>query len=104
MDNAGFVGGGERARHLYRDVNSVTQLHSPAHQTLTQCLAFDQFTGYVMSRVVLSDLVNRQDIWMVEPNYGPRFSLKPLQALRIAGKACRQEFECGLAARCNVGG
>ena len=25
------------------------ELHSPAHQTLTQRLAFDQFTGYVMS-------------------------------------------------------
>ena len=81
MDNAGFVGGGERARHLDRDVNSFTQLHSPAHQTLTQRLAFDQFTGYVMSRVILADLVNRQDIWMIEPDYGARFLLKPLQAL-----------------------
>ena len=49
MDNAGLVGDGERARHLDRDVNSFTQLHSPAHQTLTQCLAFDQFTGNVVS-------------------------------------------------------
>ena len=56
------------ARHLDRDVNSFPQLHSPAHQTLTQCLAFDQFTGYVMSRMILADLVNRQDIWMIEPD------------------------------------
>src|SRR5438034_3679221 len=34
MDNAGFVGGGERTRHLDRDVNSFTQLHSSAQQTL----------------------------------------------------------------------
>ena len=44
-----FVGGGERTRHLDRDINSFTQLHSPAHQTLTQRLAFDQFTGDVMN-------------------------------------------------------
>src|SRR6266446_2274015 len=68
MDNAGFVGGGERTRHLDRDVNSFTQLHSTAHQTLKQCLAFDQFTGYIMSRVILADLVNRQDVWMIEPD------------------------------------
>src|SRR5205823_7903173 len=68
MDNAGFVGGGERTRHLDRGVNSFTQLHPPAHQTLTQCLAFDQFTGYVMSRMILADLVNRQDVWMIEPD------------------------------------
>src|SRR5207247_7662920 len=79
-------------------------LHSPAHQTLTQRLAFDQFTGNVMGRVILADLVNRQDIWMIEPNQGARFLLKPLQALRIAGKAFGQEFERGLAARCYVGG
>src|SRR4029077_15429328 len=104
MDNAGFVRGGERTRHLDRDVNSFTDLHSPAHQTLAPRLAFDQFTRYVMSRVILADLVNRQDIWMIEPNYCMRFLLKPLQALRIAGKALRQEFQCGLTARCPVGG
>src|SRR4029077_8090198 len=104
MDNPSFMGGSERACHLDGDVNSFTDLHSPAHQTLPQCLAFDQFAGYVMSGVMLADLVNRQDIWMIKPNYRPRFSLKPLQALRIAGKAHGQEFERGFAARCHVGG
>ena len=41
---------------------------------------------------------------MIEPNYRVRFLLKPLQTLRIAGKACGQEFDRGLAARGNVGG
>ena len=49
MDNSRFVGGGERTCHLDGDVNSFTQLHRPAHQTLTQRLAFDQFTGDVMN-------------------------------------------------------
>src|SRR4029453_5537305 len=53
---------------------------------------------------MLADLVNRQDIWMIEPNYGTRFSLKPFQALGVAGKAHGQEFERGLAARCHVAG
>src|SRR6266516_4390769 len=54
--------------------------------------------------MILADLVNRQDIWMIEPNYGMRFLLKPLQALGVGGKAHGQKFECCLTARCHVGG
>ena len=43
-----LLGGSERACHLDRDIDRFTHLDSPAHQTLTQCLAFDQFTGNVM--------------------------------------------------------
>src|SRR4029077_7032418 len=35
MDNACFVGGGERTRHLDREVNSFTDLDSPARETST---------------------------------------------------------------------
>ena len=41
---------------------------------------------------------------MIEPDHGPRFSLKTLQALRVTGKAHGQEFERGFATCCNVGG
>src|SRR5213593_770451 len=41
---------------------------------------------------------------MIEPNYGMRFLLKPLQALGVAGKALGEEFERGLPARNNIGG
>ena len=41
---------------------------------------------------------------MIEPDYGVRFLLKPLQALRVTGKAQWQKFERGLAARCDVSG
>src|SRR4029077_12250728 len=40
MDNSRLMGGSESTRHLDRDLNSFTDLDSPAHQTLTQCLAF----------------------------------------------------------------
>ena len=41
---------------------------------------------------------------MIEPDYGVRFLLKPLQALGVTSKTHGQEFERGFAARCNVGG
>jgi hypothetical protein len=92
MDNPSFMSSGERACYLDRNIDSFSDLHSPARQTLTQRLAFDQFTGNVVGGVILADLVNRQDIWMIEPNHGVRFLLKSLQALGVAGKAYRQEF------------
>src|SRR6476620_12487591 len=57
-----------------------------------------------MSRMILADLVNRQNIWMIAPDYSARLLLEPRQTLRIPSKARGQEFERGLAARCNVGG
>ena len=41
---------------------------------------------------------------MIERDHGAGFLLKPLQALRVAGKAHGQKFERGFAARCHVGG
>ena len=41
---------------------------------------------------------------MIEPDYSARLLLEPRQTLRISSKARGQEFERGLAARCNVGG
>ena len=41
---------------------------------------------------------------MIESNDRARFLFKPPQALRIAGKARGQEFERGLATRCDVRG
>src|SRR5882724_6037889 len=60
MDNSGLVSGGERTRHLHCHVNSLTQLHRSARETLAQCLAFDQLARDIMNRVILADFVNGQ--------------------------------------------
>src|SRR5437868_4679151 len=104
MDDPSFMSGGQRTRDLDRNIERFTHLHSPARQPLSQGLAFDQFTGYVISSVILTDLVNGQDIRMIERDYGARFLLKPLEAFGVTGKPRGQEFERGFAARCHVGG
>ena len=53
--------------------------------------------------MILANLVNRHDIWMIQPDYRARFLLKPLQTLGVAGKTHGQEFERSFAARDNVG-
>ena len=52
--------------------------------------------------MIIADLVNRQNIWMIERDYGVRFLLKPLEARSVARKTLRQEFERGFATRENV--
>ena len=86
MDDSRLVSSREGNRHLDGDVESFTDLDSPAIQ-LTQRFAFDQFACYVISRVILADLVDRQDIRMIERDYGVRFLMKPLQTFRIPRKA-----------------
>jgi hypothetical protein len=49
MDNSSLMRSGKRTRYLDGDVNRFAQLHRFAHQTFTQCLAFDQFAGDVMN-------------------------------------------------------
>src|SRR5438477_8399305 len=49
MNGSRLMCGGERTRHLDRDVISFTQLHRSTSEAITQRLAFDQFTGYVMN-------------------------------------------------------
>src|SRR5882724_7169391 len=104
MNNSRLMGGSERTGHLDSDISSFTDLHSSAHQTLTQRLTFDQFAGDVMNRVILADLVNGQDVWMIERNDCVRFLFKPLQPLCVACKAQGQEFERGFPPRDNIGG
>src|SRR5438132_6432450 len=64
MDNARFMSRGECARHLDRNIDSFTDLDSPAQPTLPQCLAFDHFTCDVMSCVIRSDTFHPQDSWL----------------------------------------
>src|SRR5947208_92570 len=78
VHNSRLMSGSERTRGLDRDVNSFIQLHSSARQTFTQRLALNQFTSDVMNRVILANLVNRQDVWMIETNNSARFLLKRL--------------------------
>ena len=45
MDNSGFMGGRQRTGHLNRYIDGLAHLHVFTLETLTHCLAFDQFAG-----------------------------------------------------------
>ena len=64
---------------------------------LAKGFAVDQFARDIVRRMILADLVNRQDIWMIEPDDRARFLFKPLQRALVAGKTRGQEFQRRLA-------
>src|SRR6266446_9863148 len=57
-----------------------------------------------MGRVVLADLVDRDDVRMVQRDNRARFLLETVEPFRIASEAQRQELERGLASASGVGG
>src|SRR6266545_2930051 len=59
---------------------------------MLQSLAFQKLHGEKRLAFVLSDLINRADIRMVESRGGLRLALKPLQRLTILGKGFGQEL------------
>ena len=105
MNDAGFVRGDERARHLDRHFERFLHSHRSARETLAQSFALDQFARDVVRRAILADLVDRQDIWMIERDDGARFLFETSQPRSASPvKRSGQEFERGFAPRDDVGG
>ena len=102
MYDASRVRGSECTSHLDSNLNRFTNLYASACEVLTQRFAFDQFAGNVLNRIIGSDLVNRQDVWVVKRSYSVRLLLKPLQPLRIASEVCGQEFQRRFSARGDI--
>ena len=69
------MGGGERARHLGGNVDGFVQCDWTARETLTQRFAIDQLAGNIRGRVGFTDLVDRDDVWMIQRGRGARFPL-----------------------------
>ena len=87
--------GGQRTGNLNGNFNRFIKFHVAAGEALMQRFAFDQFAGDVAIGIVGAHLVDRHDVWVVEPGDGTRFPLKSSQALLVVTKARGQDFERG---------
>ena len=54
--------------------------------------------------VLLLDIVDGRNAWMVEAGENLRFSLEPSEPIRIAGKRLRQDLQRDLAVQRGIGG
>jgi hypothetical protein len=55
--------------------------------------AIEKFHGNERLPVLLADVVNRADVVVIQRGCGLRFTLKPLQRLRVPGHVLRQELQ-----------
>jgi hypothetical protein len=71
---------------------------------MTQGLSFDEFSDDKVKFMVLTEFINRDDVWVFECRYGVSFLLKASHALRITGKLTRQDLDGHVTLELWVGG
>src|SRR5438876_583731 len=83
MNDSGSVRRAEPCGNLRRNPHRFAPTERPARETITQCLAFDQFSDDEMKIVAPPDFMNRDDIRMLERRDGVCFLLEALHALSV---------------------
>jgi hypothetical protein len=82
----------QRARKLDPDFQHLSHVHRPAVDSRLQGLSIEKFHDDKRPAVVLSDVVNRADLRMVECRCGASFDTESLERLRILRPLLRQEL------------
>jgi hypothetical protein len=70
-------------RDLNRVIDGFANWQCAAIQALSQRLTFEQLGDDVGCAVVLADVMNSKDVWMVQGRCRPRFLLEAVEPLRI---------------------
>src|SRR4029077_9693265 len=78
--------GGESARDLDRVVQGLADRQWTCAQTLAQRVALEQLGDHVGRAGVLTDVVHRENVWMIERRGGARFLLEAVHALAVRSK------------------
>jgi hypothetical protein len=85
-------------------VQHLLQLQGLAADALAEGLALQQFHDQVRTAFVLSDVVNRADVGVIQSRGGAGFPLETLQGLAIGGKLVGEEFQSDGAAQARIFG
>src|SRR5437868_11621058 len=102
MDYSFGVRGIERVGHLNGPLFEDVDTHRLTGEALIESLALKQLHGDEALAVLLSDIVKRANIGMIQRRGRAGFALKSLQRLRIAGEFRRQKLERNVAAEARV--
>src|SRR5262245_54242448 len=81
--------------HLFERQRLV--LHATA-----QVLAVNEFHGDECPAVLLADVIEGANTWMIEGGGGASFAAKALERLRVACQVIGQEFQCDRAIQARV--
>ena len=93
MHDAQVMGGGQRIGDLDAQLEQLVEGHRPAPDALVEGRAVEALHDDEVAAVVLADVVNRADVWMVQPRGRPGLADEPLDSQRIARQIVGQELE-----------
>ena len=93
MDDPLLVRGLERFGNLVGDGERLVDRHRPAHETVGERLALDQFHDEQMPTSGFLEAVQRGDVWMIQGGEDSGFTLEARQAIRIGGPRLRQQLD-----------
>jgi hypothetical protein len=102
VHDALLVRGREAVRNLNRELDRLAHGHRSIVQSLSQCLAVQQLRDDVWSAVVLSEIVHREDVWVVQSGCGARFLFEAAETIGIGGERHWQDLDCDIARETRV--
>ncbi len=97
VDDALLVGRGEPGGDLRGVFHGSPRREGSARELGAQRLAFEQLLDDVGRAFVLTDVVDRRDVRVVENAGGFRFLLEAAKAIRVLREGCRQHLDRDLA-------
>ena len=102
MHDALRVRGVKGVGDLDAEIDNLVDLERAAGDAIVEVLALHPLHHDEWLALVLTDVVHRADVGMVQCGGGPRFDAKPFNGLAISDEIFGDEFESDLAAKTGV--
>ena len=92
------------SRDLRTQLQHLRQRQRPLLQTLGQRFALDALHHQVVDSVLMTDVMQHANVWMIQVRDGFRFALEPLLANRITRKLLRKNLDRNGAIQTSIAG
>ena len=93
MDDALGMRRVESIRELNRHIQQQLSSHRPAHDSVLQSHAIEKLHHDERLALMLPDLENRADIWVIQSRGSARFPAEAFKGLRISRDIIGQKFQ-----------
>ncbi len=93
MNNSFSMGRIETVGNFDREIKYPLQLNSRAQNHIPESLALQIFHHQKETALVLANLINRANVWMIQCRRSPRLAPEALQRLRIVRQRIRKKLE-----------
>jgi hypothetical protein len=104
VNDAFFVGGGEAFGDLESVLDQFAARKSSGDQNFAKRLAFEKLRDKKADAVLLTDIVNGEDVGMIQRAQDFRLMLETMKAIGFRGESCRQNFQSDRAFETRVTG